>query len=262
MMECPQFKDKEFVERYLTGSLGAEERDSFEEHYFACEPCFAMLQAQRALQAELSSSAPQIRTMPLSNPPRLRWKIAFAAAAVVILSVITIRWGAKRNPSPSAPPVVMSKSSPAGASLSGLAQFDPPTYTPTILRGTQNEAARKFRMAMKAYQQGDYARAVTALRAAVKLNPKDPGALFFLGVSQLLANQTDDGIAVLQQCVALGDTPYLEEVHYYLAEGFLRKSDASAAQSELEQVVRLKGDHEVTAQRLLQQLAAPGKDSH
>jgi tetratricopeptide (TPR) repeat protein len=261
-MECPGFQREELIDRYLTGSLTPEEQESFEEHYFACDPCFAALQAQRALQAELSASAPQIRNMPVSSPARFRWKIALAAAAVLILGVLGIRWGLTLNSSPATPPTQTAKSAPAGPSLSELARFDPPNYRQAVLRGNQDKAMREFRLAMKRYQQSDYAGAIGPLGAAVKLNPKDPGPLFFLGVSHLLANQTDDGSAVLQQCIALGDTPYLEEAHYYLAKAFLRKGDAAAARRELEEVVRLRGDHEDEAQRLHQQLAAFAKDLH
>jgi len=260
-MKCAQIEEKELVERYLTGSLGAEERDSFEEHYFACDRCFAALQTQRALQAELSASAPQICATPLPHPARLRWEFAIAAAAVLILTFFTLRWATKRNPSPAAQPLEIAKSTAAGPSLSDLAHFDPPAYAPAILRGSQSQSMREFRTAMRPYQQGEYARAVTALEADVKSNPRDSGALFFLGVSHLLAGQTANGIAVLQQCIALGDTPYLEEAHFYLAEGFLRKGDASAARSELSEVVRLKGDYEDKARRLLEQLPPPGKYS-
>jgi tetratricopeptide (TPR) repeat protein len=261
-MDCPGFQREELVERYLTGSLNPQERESFEEHYFACDPCFAALQVHRVVQAELSASAPQIRNMPASRPARFHWKIALAAAAVMILGVLGIRWGLRPNSPPATPPTQTAKSPPAGPSLAELARFAPPAYTPAVLRGAQDEAMRKFRMAMKQYQQGNYAKAVAALRAAVKLNPKDPGPLFFLGVSHLLANQTDEGIAVLQQCIALGDTPYLEESHYFLAKAFLRESDLAAARQELQEVVRLDGDHKADAQRLLEQLAAFGKDSH
>lgn len=260
-MECAELNREELVERYLTGLLDPKERESFEEHYFACDRCFAALQAQRVLQAELSASAQDIRALPAASPAGMRLQIALAAAALVISVVLAIRWSLNPNSSPPAPPVQTAKSgSPAGPSLSELARFEPPAYAPTVLRGTQDEAGREFRTAMKRYRQGDYTRAVVALRAVAKLNPKDPGVLFFLGVSHLLAGQTDDGIAVLQQCVALGDTPYLEEAHYYLAEGFLGKSDLAAARRELEEVVRFKGDKEDAAQRLLQQLAALGKN--
>jgi len=260
-MECAQTKREEVVERYLTGSLGPGERESFEEHYFACEQCFAALQAQRVLQAELAASSPRIRALPAPNPTAWRWPTALATAAAIILAILGARWGMKRDPSPPALPPQTVQSSPAGPSLAELARFDPPPYVPAVLRGAQDEPMRKFRVAMKHYQQGDYARAITGLREAAKLNPKDAGVLFFLGVNHLLAGQTEDGIAVLQQCVTLGDTPYFEEAHYYLAEGFLRKGDLAAARRELEEVVRFKGDKEDAAQRLLQQLAALGKNS-
>jgi len=259
-MECGQIKREEIVERYLTGALRPEERESFEEHYFACEQCFAALQAQRALQAELSASAPQIRAMPAPNPTSWRWTAAMmATAAVVIVAVLGIRWGTKPDLSPSA---MTTQTVQPGPSLAELARFDPPTYTPVVLRGAQDDATRKFGVAMKYYQQGDYARAITGLREAAKLNPQDPGTIFFLGVSLLLADQTDDGIAVLQQSVALGDTPYLEEAHYYVAKAFLRKSDLAAAEAELQKTVQLKGDLESKAQELAKAIQALHRPSH
>ena len=107
-----------------------------------------------------------------------------------------------------------------------------------------------------------YARAITGLREAAKLNPKDAGALFFLGVTLLLSGQTDDGIAALQRSVALGDTPYLEESHYYLAKAFLHKNDVAAAEAELQKTIQLKGDLENKAQELLQAIQALHRLSH
>ena len=98
-------------------------------------------------------------------------------ATVVVVAVLGIRWGMKPVLSPSAPPTQATQPGPAGPSLAELARFDPPTYTPAVLRGAQDEAMRKFRVAMKNYQRGDYARAITGLREAAKLNPKDAGAL-------------------------------------------------------------------------------------
>lgn len=261
-MECAQIGREEVVERYLTRSLGKQERESFEEHYFGCEQCFAALQAQRALQAELSASAPQIRAMPARNPTAWRWRAAMATAAVVILAVLGIRWGTKPDLSPPAPPTETMQPGSAGPSLTELARFDPPTYTPAVLRGAQDEATREFRAAMKHYQHGDYARAITGLRKAAKPNPKDAGALFFLGISYLLSSQTNDGIAALQQAVALGDTPYLEEAHYYLAKAFLLKGDLAASEAELTKTVQLKGDLESNAQELAQAIQALHRRSH
>jgi tetratricopeptide (TPR) repeat protein len=261
-MECAQIKHEEVVERYVTGSLGAEERESFEDHFFACEQCFAALQAHRALQAELSASAPQIRAMPAPNPTAWRWTAAMATAAVVILAVLGIRWGMKPDLSPPAAPTQTMQPGPAGPSFAELARFDPPTYTRAVLRGAQDEPTREFRAAMKHYQQGDYARAITGLREAAKLNPKNAGALFFLGVSYLLSGRTDEGIAALQQSVALGDTPYLEEAHYYLARAFLSRNDLATAEAELQKTLQLKGELESKAQELLQAIQALQRRSH
>jgi tetratricopeptide (TPR) repeat protein len=200
--------------------------------------------------------------MPAPNPTAWRWTAAMVTAAVVILAALGIRWGMRLGLSPPAPPTETMQPGPAGPSLAELARFDPPTYTPAVLRGAQDEAMRKFRVAMKHYQQGDYTRAITGLRAAAKLNPKDAGALFFLGVSYLLSGKTDEGIAGLQQSVALGDTPYLEEAHYYLAKAFLHKNDLAAAEAELQKTVQLKGERESKAQELLQAIQALHRRSH
>lgn len=264
-MECAEFQREEVVERYLAGSLSPEQRESFEDHYFACEQCFAAVQAQRALQAELSASAAEIRVMPAPHRRALSWKVAMAAAAAVILTVLGIRWGNKPDlspPAPSTPPAQTARSTPVEPSLVELARFDPPIYTPVVLRGAQYEASSKFRGAMKQYQKRDYTHAITGLRAAARRNAQEPDTIFFLGVSYLLADQTDAGIEVLRHAVALGDTPYLEESHYYLAKAFLRKGDLAAARRELQQVVHLAGDHEDQARRLLEQLEALGKNSH
>jgi TolA-binding protein len=214
------------------------------------------LQAQRALQAELAVSAPQIRAMPAPRPTVRRRMAVMATAAAVIVAALGIRWGMKPNSPPPAPSTRSIQPGPAFPSLAELALFDPPTYTPTVLRGAQDEATRTFRAAMKHYQNGDYARAIAGLRQASKLNPKDSGPLFFIGVSHLLSGQTDVGIAVLQQCVALGDTPYLEGAHYYLGKAFLQKKDLSAAEAELRKTVQLKGDLEKKAEELLQAIQA------
>jgi len=82
-MECAHIKREEVVERYLTGTLVRRSENPSRSIYFACEQCFAALQAHRALQAELSASAPQIRAMPAPNPTAWRWTAAMATAAVV-----------------------------------------------------------------------------------------------------------------------------------------------------------------------------------
>ena len=51
--------------------------------------------------------------------------------------------------------------------------------------------------------------------------------------------------------MALGDTPFLEDAHFYLAKALLRQKDVNAAQAELKAVVTLKGMRSREAQQLL-----------
>ena len=249
-MLCALTNRQEVVEGYLSGSLAPEKRDSFEEHYFGCDECFATLQAHRALQAELSAGAAQIRAVSPRKPGFWRWSVAIAA--IVIVAAIGIRWSMNRSSTPTVPPTQAMQANPTGPALAELAHFDPPPYTPAVMRGVQDEATRKFSAAMKQYQQGRYDLAIPGLRQAAKLNPEDPGFIFFLGISQLLSGNTDEGVAALQQCIALGDTPYVEEAHYYLAKASLQKGDVTAAEKELQAVVQLKGSLLSKAQELLQ----------
>jgi TolA-binding protein len=52
---------------------------------------------------------------------------------------------------------------------------------------------------------------------------------FFLGICFLLSGQTDEGIAELKKTIAIGDSAYLGEAHFYLAKGLLRQGDIKGA---------------------------------
>ena len=65
-----------------------------------------------------------------------------------------------------------------------------------------------------------------------------------------------DGAAVdrLQATIALGDSSYLEDAHWYLAKAFLRRKDAGAARAHLKTLVELDGSRSDEARHLIAQL--------
>lgn len=156
------------------------------------------------------------------------------------------------RPSPfAAPPVV---------ALSVLARVEPPVYIPAALRGSRDEATEQFDAAMRRYVDGDYPGAIPGLQAAADLKPDAPQTAFFLAVCRLLAGQTDPAAAGLERTIALGDSPYLEEAHFYLAKARLRQGRVAAARGELQQVIDRHGRMEDEARRMLTQLdALPAK---
>jgi tetratricopeptide (TPR) repeat protein len=140
--------------------------------------------------------------------------------------------------------------------LSVLARVEAPPYAPVVLRGPHDEAAAKFDEAMRRYVKREYAGALPGLSAAAGLKPDVPQHVFFLAVCQLLTGQLDPAVAGLQKTIALGDSPYLEEAHFYLAKARLRQGDIPAAREELGKVIDRHGRIEDDARRLLAQLDA------
>jgi tetratricopeptide (TPR) repeat protein len=140
--------------------------------------------------------------------------------------------------------------------LTVLARVEPPPYIPLSLRGPRNEAAARFDTAMRRYAARDYAGAVSDLSAAARLSPTSAHVSFFLAICQLLTDQLDAAIAGLQATIALGESPYLEEAHFYLAKARLRQGDVRAAQTELKRTIELRGQLEADARRLLAHVEA------
>jgi len=145
---------------------------------------------------------------------------------------------------------------PPVVALSVLARVEPPVYIPAALRGPRDEAAEHFEAAMRRYVDGDYAGAIPGLRAAADLKPNAPQVLFFLAACQLITGEIDAAAAGFDRTIALGDSPYLEEAHFYLAKARLRQGRAAAARGELQQVINRHGRMEEEARRLVGQIDA------
>jgi tetratricopeptide (TPR) repeat protein len=145
---------------------------------------------------------------------------------------------------------------PPAVSLGVLARVEPPVYFPAALRAPSGAAAERFRAGMARYVEGRYAAAIPDLRAATILGPRVAQYAFFLAICELLTDQVDSAITGLQQTFALGDSPYVEEAHFYLAKAHLRRGDIPAARLELQRTTERRGRLEESARSLLVQLDA------
>ena len=67
-------------------------------------------------------------------------------------------------------------------------------------------------------------------------------AWFFLGAGLLMTDDPEAAHNALEQVIALGDTPYRLEGHYYNAKALLRLGDADAASAQLDLVRNEPGE--------------------
>lgn len=297
-MSCEQVLREELARRYLLGALSAADQEAFEQHYFECASCFDELENLRLLRQALAPGAAAGEAGSSARGGRAPWRWASAAAAVVALVAGGLYLGwvgsngppggpgrgdgrlaeqqpavpvqpAPEAPSPPLPESASSAHAPSSAAgaaarsaaLAALAVVQAPQYTPATLRGALDEAARRFREAMRLYVRKDYAGARAELRAAAGLDRERPDIAFFLGVCELLTGEPGAAITELERTIALGESPYLEEAHFYLAKAHVRRGELTDAAAEFDATVRLRGEREQEARELLQKLESLRKSS-
>jgi tetratricopeptide (TPR) repeat protein len=97
---------------------------------------------------------------------------------------------------------------------------------------------------------------LSSLERATDLDPSDPQSSFFRGICELMLSRAGDAIPFFQRVLALGDSPYIEAAHFYLAKAYLAKGELTGASDELRKTIQLAGDREAEARALLGQLNA------
>ena len=239
-MNCDKVRAEDIVERYMLGQLDDAERDDFEAHYFSCSSCHEEVQIRQDLQSKFRDTDGVIVAKG-SFESRRNWAIP-ATLAASIAAFGFIIWAAFIRPSvePNA--------------LIALSSFNPPQYAQSTLRGYFDDAQELYLEAMSAYGAGNWPVALSGLEAAAELDPTAANISFFLGVCQLLTDETAHAITTLNQTIQLGESPYLQEAYFYLAKAHLRSADRSAALQALQNVVELHGDLESEARTLIQHL--------
>lgn len=294
-MQCKQVLEDEIAEGYLRGALSAADQEAFEQHYFGCASCFGELENLSLLGEAVAGGAADVRARSGTGGRRARWAWAAAAAATAFVAM-GLYWFVRSNrppegvregehrvadqrpvfpvqsaretnsppvpkaassahSHPSAPPVATGSATRAAA-LAALAVVQAPQYSPAILRGALDEPERRFREAMRLYVNRDYAGAKPQLRAAAALDRERPDIAFFLGICALLTEEPVSAMVELRRTIALGESPYLEEAHFYLGKAHLRRGELAAAASQLDATIRLRGEREKEARGLLQKLEA------
>lgn len=249
-MDCRDAFPDELVERYVRGRLDEAAMESFEEHYFGCRECLARLETLQALPTALLDRAWEAPSSarPLRHRRLPVWLGVAAGLAALAAAWLGLRLGgAKPGERAEAPSTL------AVPALVEWARVTPPRYEVPSFRGFLPESP-EFEAAMDRYRRSDYEGALAGLEQVVRGNPDDAAALFFLGACDLLTDQSSEGMRRLEEVIALGESPYLEEARLYLAKALVGEGRLDEAASELEKVLALRGDLEDEARQGLQHI--------
>lgn len=294
-MDCRLIAHEDIAERYLVGRLPPEQQAAYEQHFFECDACYSELRRLVAIREALESApteAPEPRRSFGYFTEWWHWPAIAAVAASVIGVALLVRQHeavlappstavvpliteddvappAAPGPDASLPEVergAMPHAVPAegtaqppgeerAAIIARIAAVQPPRYDPPVLRGMHDAASTAFRAAMRAYVAGDYAAALTGLRKASAADPKRPDIAFYLGATELLADRPEQARVELERLIAMGDTVFSAEAHFYLGKSLLRLGHLDEAQQAFLRAAGTEGTLQAEAQTVLDALA-------
>ena len=218
---CQEFEDRAFVERYLMKRLSPADQEEFEAHFLTCEWCQQSIELGKAIRATL----PEVK----AAPPRRSWVALGAGLGLAAAAGISA--------------ILLLPSTRPSAELTRLgAVGQAPLYLGVPVRADQPASAESlFAQAMAAYASEDYSAAAPALRAALRAGVDSAPAEFFLAASLLMNGEAEDAAAGFGRVIALGDTPYRLEAHFYRAKALLRVGRATEALADLRRATALPG---------------------
>jgi len=256
-MTCEEVERDEVAEQYVAGRLSEDDQARFEDHYFDCTACLERVRIIEQARADLS----------LQEHPMVwrNWRRAGAGLAAAAVLALAVRAGYDRwiandaSPVAERPPDVIAPSPspstpPAPIVQPSLGKIELPPYNAPRMRTAPTDAQRAFRDAMVFYAAGNCDATLSGLRRALALDDSLLAARFYLGVCELERGRPLAAAPALEQVIAAGESPYLEDALFFLADARIGEGNLTAARAGLERVVSLRGNRRDEAQRLLTQL--------
>ncbi|MFH1144897.1 MAG: CDC27 family protein [Candidatus Eisenbacteria bacterium] len=255
-MDCGRIRERHIADEYLAGRLSAAEAEAYEEHYFACDECFADLRTREAIARALKAGGEEIFAVEIAaearegvcaagrlappigpRPKRIlrmsppgRWVAASLAAAAIVAAVLLFGRGFDRGVAPG-----------------DLWSVSPYPYIAPELRADDEDP--EFRQGMDDYQAGRYEEAAARLARYCDAVTADPEALFYLGVSLLLSD--DPEAAVMPLSEAHRQRPVVAAYRWYLAQALLESGRVEDARRHATEIAAEGGEFAAPSRDLL-----------
>lgn len=214
-LSCDDVARESLAERYLAARLAPAAEAEFEEHYLTCAACQFSLRLGAAIRSAVSEPV---------HPARRGWPRLLGGTAVLAAAAL-------------AAVLLLPRDRPPGElrGLGGLSQA--PVYLGVPVRpGEPTAADSLFSLAMDDYGSERWAAAAEGLRAALAAGVDPAAAEFFLGASLLMLDRPQPSADAFGRVVALDESPYVDEAHFYRAKALLRLGRSAEAAGELAHV--------------------------
>ena len=269
--KCTNKKIGEWIGLYEVGAIQENERRVFFDHLIECEHCYDEVYSIEPItlafrnhraslrRAERAASSP---VPAVSVPTRFRsWALrpAFAIAALILVLVLGSFLVLRQERTPATDIADSSSNSSASVADSqsqwANLQIAKAKYTRPEEGVTLRDGGDAFGRAMAAYEQDDFSSAIEQLETLGEMQPRNAGEVsFYLGVSLLLVNRSEDAILPLKQSLQVSSGQLAGRSHYYLAQAYLKKNQPQQATAELDNTIRVGGEYEAAARALRKEI--------
>jgi len=123
-----------------------------------------------------------------------------------------------------------------------------------VINVRDNSTTTGLSDAMEFYNKGDYKKASSSFQAYLSDHPDDHDARFYAGVSQLAAGSPELAIIDFEKVIQ-ANTIFREQAEWFLALGYLKINNTTAAKNFLREISQKQGhDYQEKATELLRQL--------
>ena len=240
-----------FIERYIAGEMGEDERQWFEKELNGNENLRQEVDLRKktdlvlkhqdliSLRSKLSDLEKQRREKELSvskssRPAYIRYA-ALITALILIGSVVLFK----------------------GKHTSGeeaLNRYYKTYEPPTTQRSGLNTENADFSLAIEFYNTNDYANAALFFNKVVESNPKDMQSVLLSGVSNFEDKKYPDAKISFATVIDDNNNLFIETAKWYLALCYIKTSETDKAISQLEAITEEKGIYSTNARKILRKL--------
>ncbi|MCE7993037.1 MAG: hypothetical protein HEP71_13705 [Roseivirga sp.] len=242
----------ELIEQYLEGRLAGQALLDFEQTMREDASLTKEVELQREVQAllveeDINSLDRQLTDIRKDYGPEVPKllpfrKIWFAAAAVLVLAIISIGFFTKADPI-DGEQLYVSYFEPYPADNSVRSTEDDPTLISQMER------------ALEAYANEDFKAAVQELLGYLYVDEDNSRARFYLGISLLAQGYAEKAAESLLEVAEESDSIYADPARWYYALSLIRQSKRSSARKELKRLEKdAKGKYQKLAIEMLDEL--------